>query len=330
MSSEATIAPSPRLRPRIPRALSFRNISAVYIWVVLVAIFALWVPDTFLTATTLKSVLSEQAITALVAIGLVLPFAAGAIDLSIGLALGLGAMLAAILDVKTGVPVWAAVALPILACALVGVVNATLVAGLGMNAFIATIGTSSLLSAIILWISSNDYVVGLSGGLQSIAAGKIVGIAYPVFVMLAVGVVLSYMLERTPAGRYLYAAGGNADAARLAGVRVGRVTCAALVTGSAIAGVAGVLACAQLGAGSPTVGQPYLLSSLAAVFLGSTQVKPGRPNVWGTVVAVYVLATGVKGLQLAGAPVWLPEAFNGIALLIAAGVSLRRTSSRRG
>jgi ribose transport system permease protein len=95
----------------------------------------------------------------------------------------------------------------------------------------------------------------------------------------------------------------------------------ALIACAAIAALAGILVSSSLGAGDPTIGPSYLLPAFSAAFLGSTQFSGGRFNVWGTIVAVYVLATGVKGLQLAGAPIWIPDLFNGAALLIAVGMA---------
>lgn len=147
--------------------------------------------------------------------------------------------------------------------------------------------------------------------------------------MLAVAAVAWFVLERTPAGRRIYATGGNPDAARLAGVRTGAVVICALVACGGIAALAGTLVSARLGTGDPTVGVSYLLPAFSAAFLGSTQFRGGRFNVWGTVVAVYVLATGVKGLQLAGAPTWIPDLFNGVALLLAVAMArLERTAGR--
>jgi ribose transport system permease protein len=102
-----------------------------------------------------------------------------------------------------------------------------------------------------------------------------------------------------------------------------------LATCGAIAALAGSVVSAQIATGDPTIGPGYMLPAYAAAFLGSTQFRGGRYNVWGAVLAVYVLAVGVKGLQLAGAPVWLPDLFNGVALLVAVAMSrLQRTSAR--
>jgi ribose transport system permease protein len=137
------------------------------------------------------------------------------------------------------------------------------------------------------------------------------------------------VLERTPLGRRVYATGGNLEAARLAGVRVTTVVVAALIACATIAAFAGVIVSANLATGDPTIGPAYLLPAFSAAFLGSTQFRGGRFNVWGTIVAVIVLATGVKGLQLAGAPIWIPDLFNGAALLLAVGLAKWETTATR-
>jgi len=147
--------------------------------------------------------------------------------------------------------------------------------------------------------------------------------------MLVIAAIVWYVLERTPVGRRVYATGGNIEAARLAGVRVNLVIVGALVACGAIAACAGMLVSANLGTGDPTIGPAYMLPAFSAAFLGSTQFRSGRFNVWGTIVAVYVLATGVKGLQLAGAPIWIPDLFNGAALLLAVGMAKYQRASHR-
>src|SRR6201999_52733 len=114
-----------------------------------------------------------------------------------------------------------------------------------------------------------------------------------------------------------------------AGVRVAAVVICSLIACATIAAFAGMLVTANLGTGDPTIGPAYLLPAFSAAFLGSTQFRGGRFNVWGTVVAVYVLATGVKGLQLAGAPIWIPDLFNGAALLLAVGLARYQGAAHR-
>jgi ribose transport system permease protein len=139
--------------------------------------------------------------------------------------------------------------------------------------------------------------------------------------MIGVAILVWYLLERTPTGRHVYATGNNVEAARLAGIKTKRVIVGSLIGCGMIAGLGGLLITSTVGAGDPTIGPPYLLPAFTAVFLGSTQFREGRFNILGTVVVVYVLAAGVKGLQLAGAPTWIPDLFNGVALLVAVGMA---------
>jgi ribose transport system permease protein len=314
---------------KIARALSFRNISALYIFAVMFIVFSIWVPDTFLQWNTWKALFDSQAVTAILAVGLVIALSAGAFDLAIGAELGFGAIFVAWFLVDKGVGIVPAIALTLIAGGLVGLANGLLVTKVKVDSFIATLGMSSILLAVIAWVSSSQQIIGVGNSLESLGTTEIFGLTLPVYLMLAVGVVVWYLLERTPLGRRVYATGGNIEAARLAGVRVAAVVICSLVACGAIAAFAGLLVTASLGTGDPTIGPAYLLPAFSAAFLGSTQFRGGRFNVWGTIVAVYVLATGVKGLQLAGAPIWIPDLFNGAALLLAVGLAKYETTATR-
>ena len=134
-----------------------------------------------------------------------------------------------------------------------------------------------------------------------------------------------WFLDHTPAGRYLYAIGGNVEAARLSGVRTNRWIWTSLTISGTVAGVAGVLF-ASLSGPSLGFGQTLLLPAFAAVFLGSTQLSPGRFNVWGTLLAIFVLATGATGLQLLSGAQWVSDLFNGLALIGAVALAVNRQS----
>jgi ribose transport system permease protein len=313
---------------RLAHALSFRRISAAYLGVVLVAVYSIWLPDTFPTTTTFKSLLVEQAVTAIAAVGLVFPLAAGAFDLSIAWTLGASAILAAWLMGIQGASAGAAIVAALAAGLAIGAVNGLLVVRFSIEPIIATLGVGSCLAAFISWLSGGQPIVGLSETFQEVATRELGGIAYPVFYLLVLALAAWYVLEHTPIGRRLYATGGGREAARLAGVRTGRFVAGSFVAAALLAAVAGVIATARVGAGSPDTGPGYLLPVFAAAFLGATQFTPGQFNVRGTVLAVYVLAVGVKGLELGGAPYWLPDLFNGLALLVAVG--LARAERRRG
>jgi ribose transport system permease protein len=314
---------------KVAKALSFRNISAIYIFIVMFIVFSIWVPDTFLQWNTWKALIDSQAVTAILAVGLVIALSAGAFDLAIGAELGFGAIFVAWFLVDKGVGLVPAIILTLLAGALIGLANGLLVTRVKIDSFIATLGMSSILLALIAWVSSSQQILGVGSSFEKLGTTEILGLTLPVYLMLAVGLVVWYLLERTPLGRRVYATGGNIEAARLAGVRVAAVVTCSLIACGMIAAFAGMLVTANLGTGDPTIGPAYLLPAFSAAFLGSTQFRGGRFNVWGTIVAVIVLATGVKGLQLAGAPIWIPDLFNGAALLLAVGLAKYEGTAHR-
>ncbi len=323
-SPAATDVAPPRPAPpsvvnRLRRYLSVRNASAVYLLVILFVIFAVWEPSTFLTLRTWQVLLDNQAINGLVAIGLIVSLSAGIIDLAVGSEAGFGAIVVAWLLAERGVPIPLAIALSLAAGAVVGTVIATLIVRARILSLITTLAVSSILLAVIDWISGGQQILNLGPSFQTIATGELFGLTYPVYILAAVAVVVWYFLERTALGRRIRATGGNIEAARLSGVNTARMIAVAAVTCGVVAALAGVLASSQLATGDPTISQSYLLPAFAAAFLGSTQFHNGRFNVVGTLLAVIVLAVGVKGLQLAGAPIWLPDLFNGVALLAAVG-----------
>ena len=150
------------------------------------------------------------------------------------------------------------------------------------------------------------------------------GLNKTVIVALVLAVALWFVLEHTAVGRYLFATGGAREAARLAGVQTDRYLWGSLVTSATFASLGGVLVAMQFGSTQAQSGAPYLLPAFAAAFLGSTQFKK-RFNVWGTVFAVLVLQSGVKGLQLAGVgTTWIESLFFGVALIVAVGFSSYR------
>jgi ribose transport system permease protein len=310
-------------KPRRRFSLGMDRFSGLYVWAALIIIFGIWVPDTFLRVNTLTIILGDQAITAMLALGIIIPLAAGVFDLSFAGVCGVAVAVTAWAQVEGWNPAAAAL-LAVLVATAIGAVNGFVVVKLKVNSFIATLGMSSLLLALTYWITDGVQIVsGFADWFLDLGTLQIIGIPLPFYAMVVLAIVVYIVIEYLPIGRYLYASGGNPVAARLAGVRVDRIVFGSLVVSSLIAGLAGVVLAARLGTASPDIGPSYLLPAFSAVFLGSTQIKPGRVNVVGTLIAIYLLATGVKGLQLAGAPVYVDDLFNGAALIIAVALAAR-------
>lgn len=312
--------PSPSTRGR--RSVPLGRFSGVLMFAVIILIFGIWTPDTFLTLTNFRSILASQAIIAILAIGLLFPLAAGAFDLSAAQNLGFCAVLCGSLMTKHGLSLAAAVAITLCVGIVVGVFNGILVAFVGINSFIATLGTTSLLTAGGQLITNGTYIGPFPKGFADLTSGEVFTLPIIVVYLLVFAVVAWYFLEHTPVGRRFYATGANPEAARLTGVNTSRMVFSSLAISGFMAAVAGVLLASTLGSVSSSLGPEYLLPAFAGAFLGTTQLKPGRFNVWGTLLAIFLLGTGVQGLQLVGGEVWVTALFNGVALIVAVGAVL--------
>ena len=172
----------------------------------------------------------------------------------------------------------------------------------------------------------------LSGSFQNIAQTRwIWDLTLPVFYALVMALVIWYVLEHTATGRRIYATGFNQDATRLASVRTERLRFGCLIVSATLAGITGIVLASNLGSGSPTAGNSYLLPAFAAVFLGATQLKNGRFNAWGTIIAVLILlGTLTTGLGLAKVDQWVQQFATGVVLIAAlalTGFQVRRAGA---
>ena len=319
---------------RLVSALAVDKIGAVYVWLAIIVVFTIWAPDTFPTLDTAKQILNTNAITGLAALSILIPLSARVFDLSFAYVMTLSGVVVAKL-VTHGTPFGLAIVIALLVGVGIGLINAGVVVLAKIDSFIGTLATGSLILALITMVTNDTPVSSgaLAGSFAKLGQTTISGVTLPVIYMLVVALAIWYLLEHTATGRRLYATGFNPDAARLAGVPVNRLRFMSLVTSGTLAGATGIVLASILGSGSPTAGTPYLLPAFAAAFLGATQLKNGRFNAWGTIIAVLLLGTGTTGLALAAAPQWSQSMFVGVVLIGALAVTglQRRTSvSARG
>ncbi len=301
-----------------------RNIGVVYLLALIWIIFSLWVPDTWFMWLTHRSVLNQNAILVVVSLGLLIPLSAGVFDLSIAGSISVSSVIAGWGMTEAGWSPPLAIALALAFGLAIGALNGFLVVKVHIDSFIATLGMSSVLTAFAVWLSNNRSILGFPDGFKALTSSFAFGINRTVIIALVIALVMWFVLEHTAAGRYLFATGGAREAARLAGVQTDRYIFGALMCSAGFAALGGVLLASQFGSTQAQSGAPYLLPAFAAAFLGATQFKR-RFNVWGAVLAVFVLQSGVKGLQLAGVgTTWIEGLFFGVALIVAVGFSSYR------
>ena len=288
----------------------------------LIVLFSILLPQTFPTVLNLRSILSDKAIIALLSLAAMIPMVAGRIDLTVGYGIVLWHILAISLRTMYGFPWPVAVGIVLFLGIVTGALNGLLVEVARIDSFIATLGTGTVLYALALWHTGGRQMVGtLPDAFYAINGTFVLGLPITAFYVLAITVILWIVLDYTPIGRYLYAIGANQRAAELNGIPTRKFVIGAFVTSGALAALAGVLLASKLRIGQASVGLEFLLPALVGAFLGSTTIKPGRVNVWGTIVGVMILAVGISGIQQFGGSFWVEPLFNGTTLLIAIGIA---------
>jgi ribose transport system permease protein len=292
-------------------------------WVVLVIVFGALRPGTFLTASNFSNIFGSQAVLLVLALGLSLPLLAGDFDLSVANTLTLSGMIVAILNVHRHWPLLAAALIAVLASAVIGLINAIIVVKLRRDSFIITLGTGSVIAGVVFWISKSYTISGVSPSLVSwVFTRTFLSIPLEFWYGAGACLILLYVVSLTPVGQRVLFVGQAREVARLSGIRTDRIRIGCLVLSSVVAALAGILYLGTTAAADPSSGTTFLLPAFAAVYLGSTSIRPGRFNPLGTFVAVYFLSTGISGLELLGAQSYIQQLFYGLALVLAVSVAV--------
>ena len=287
----------------------------------LVVLFSLLLPRTFPSMLTVQSILSDKSIVAFLALAEMTVISANQFDLSVGFMVSLLHSLAIGLIVA-GMP-WPLVCLLVLGIGLViGALNGVLVRFAKIDSFIATLGVGTLAYGLAGWYTGGEQIIGdIPAGFTALDSTRLLGIPLPAVLLLVLAAVMWVAFEFLPVGRYLYVIGANERTAELTGIRVNRYVIGAFCVSGVIAALASLLLAARIQVGQSNVGQEFLLPAFVGALLGATTVKPGRVNVWGTVVAVLILAVGISGIQQMGGAFYVEPLFNGATLVIAVGMA---------
>jgi ribose transport system permease protein len=262
----------------------------------------------FLKTDNLLNVANQIAVVAILAAGMTLVILAGGIDLSVGSLIALSAVLGTLLirryagaEQATALGMAACCLAAVLACGLVGAASGVVVTAFAVPPFIVTLGVMLIANGAAFLLTAGESVYELPDSFVWLGRGAdLFGIPNAVVLTLALYAVVHLVLTRTAFGRYVYAVGGNAEAARLAGVRVPAVIISVFALNGLLAGLGGVVMASQLKSGSPTYGQVYELYVIAAVVVGGTSLTGGQGNVLGTLLGALLIAVIQNGMNLTG------------------------------
>lgn len=300
-----------------------RELRAVWMLLFLCVILFIATP-LFLTGDNLLNVLLAASVTALLAAGQTYVIILAEIDLSVGAILGISSIVTAFTLQDHSLAVGLLAGWSVGAAA--GLVNGVLVTTLRMPSFIATLAMMSVLSGLTLQFSQGNPVSIRSDAFLNIGQSHLLGVPAPVWIMLVAFLLFGFLLARSRFGRYVYAVGDNADAARLAGIKVHRVKILAFVISGLLSATAGFILAARLGTAQPTAGTGLELAAIAAVIIGGTSLAGGRGALAGTLIGALLLGVIDNGLNLLDVSPFLQGVVKGLVILLA--IFLDRNSDR--
>lgn len=293
--------------------------------VLMTVIFVVSEP-TFASYGNFKSIVVTQVTTLLLATAICLPLRCGDFDLSVASTLVVSGAIVVRLY-AAGWPLWACVVVTLVAGGLFGVINAIAVVSLGLNSFIVTLATMTILEGLGVALARSQILVGVPHALGTFTNKTLGPFPLDVYYAWILVVVVGFVFEWTPYGRYMLVVGMDRVAALRLGLPTHAVRYSAYVLAGMLASFAGLLLVGFVGAVDPTTTGAYILPPYAAAFLGSTTIRLGQFNVVGTFVAVYFVAIGVSGLELLGVSFWITNVFSGASLLV--GLLSARILTRR-
>ncbi|WP_394618881.1 ABC transporter permease [Lentzea sp. JNUCC 0626] len=343
----------PAARTRSPITLNAVLVEgrALIALIVIIVAFAL-LSDNYLSAGNIVTIIKQVAFNAVVALGMLLVILNGGIDLSVGSTVGLTGAVAGTLFRGLDVPLTEAIAYPsvwviVLVCvgvgALTGYVNGLLIARLGLAPFIVTLGMLYVARGLTQVLLNGQNITNeLSGqpylgntGFFEVFASRPLGLPLAAWVMVALAVLFSLLLTKTPFGRWLYATGSNERAAQLSGVPVKRVQTRIYVLSGLCASVVGILQVANISSATADLGQFYELNAIAAVVIGGAALSGGRGTVRGTIIGAFVIGFLANGLVIIGVSPFWQQVITGAVIILAVAVDQiqqllqRRRNARR-
>lgn len=282
----------------------------------------------FLTVSNLVNIVQQTSINAIIAVGLTYVIITAGIDLSVGSILAFaGVVLGSALN--AGVPIILAIGAALVVGMLCGAVNGLLIAYGKLPPFISTLGMMSVARGAALIYSDGRPISGFSSEFRFIANGEILSIPAPILIMLLIYLVAHFILTKTRLGRYIYAMGGNEEAAILSGVNVKVYKTIVYSIGGLLSGLAAVLLTARLNSAQPIAGLMYELDAIAATVIGGTSLMGGEGKVAGTLIGALIMGVLRNGLNLLGVSSFLQQTIIGSVIIIAVLIDMALKKQRK-
>ena len=320
---------SPSILQRLKRLAALQTLGVLAALVIIFAISAVLSPE-FLTSFNMIIIVRTLAFIGLVTIGQAMLLILGELDLSVGAIGGLSAVAGGILMVQVGLDPWLSLVLCLLLGTLCGFLNGLLVTKLRLHSLVLTIGMAGVYGGVNLVATKGVAITAIPTDIGFLGRGLILGLPVPFLVMLAMLAIAALVMFRTPFGRYVYAIGNNAAAARMLGIRVDAVRIAVFSAAGFLSATAGILMVARLGTAQPSIGEEWVLPPIAAAVIGGVATTGGVGSPVGAILGAAIIGIIENIIVLYGvSPYWQSIVSGGIVVVAISFDSVSRRYFRR-
>lgn len=280
----------------------------------------------FLTVGNIQNIINQSAVIAVIAIGQSIVILTGGIDLSVGSVVGFVGIFGGLL-IKSGLPIPAVCIILLLTGVALGVFNGAFVSYGKVPAFIVTLGSMQIVRGLTMVLNSGKPVSGFPQSLRAVTNAKLFGVPYSIIYLFLLYAIMITVMHKTRLGRWIYSIGGNANAAKLAGVRTKRIELYAYAIGGLFAAIGGIFLLSRLSYADPNAGMGYELDAIAAVVIGGIALSGGKGNIGNTLIGALILGMLKSGLQIMNVPVYFQTIIIGVTII--AAVFLDKAKERK-
>jgi ribose/xylose/arabinose/galactoside ABC-type transport system permease subunit len=298
--------------------------SIIAIIIIILMIVLTFATDTFLTFGNLTILARQISLVAIIAIGMTLVILIGGIDLSVGSVVALITVMTGMFLIKWNFPISLGILLALGMGASVGLLNGVIIAKAGVPPFVVTLGMMGVARGVALVITKGASIGGFPLAFMFLGQGYLLGIPYPVIIMVFIAIGTHIMLTRTNFGRQIYYVGSNEEAARLSGIRVDRIKISVFLICSLLASVEAVLETARMSTSLPAAGMGYELTAIGAVIIGGASLLGGEGTIIGTILGATLLGMITNGLIMLGVSAYWQQVFSGSIIIVAVTLDMWR------
>ncbi|NCD32118.1 MAG: ABC transporter permease [Spartobacteria bacterium] len=300
-------------------------IGAILIFVVFTGLCSAF-GKSFCTLGNMKNIINQSAVIAVIAIGQSIIILTGGIDLSVGSIVGFVGIFGGLL-LKSGVPVTLVVLIVVVTGCLIGIINGVFVSYGKVPSFIVTLGSMQIVRGLTMVLNHGRPVSGFPSELRMIVNTKVMGIPISIIYVFLLYAIMITVMKKTRLGRWIYAIGGNANAAKLAGIKINKIEMIAYGFGGLFASIGGIFLLSRLAYADPNAGSGYELDAIAAVVIGGIALSGGKGNIGNTLVGALILGMLKCGLQILNVPVYFQTIIIGMTII--AAVFLDKAKERK-